>query len=74
MKFYKWTVEIEVEVSWIADGFDLTNERAHDMLVHSLPYAYNYELKAKVLSKPPDKAIAKEQGYKSVATWKKSNN
>lgn len=72
-KFYKWTVQIQVDASWVADGFNMTNERAHNMLTKELPYAYNHELKAKVLSKPKDSAIAKEQGYKTIAAWKKSN-
>lgn len=61
-KFFKWVVEIEVEESWVADGFDMTDERAHDMLAHTLPYAYNYELKAKVISAPEAAEIRKAQG------------
>lgn len=72
MQTYKWTVEFEVSSTWVEDGFNLTNERALNMLACSLPFAYNTEIKAKVLTKPTDSAIAKEQGYRSVAAWKKA--
>lgn len=62
-KFFKWVIEIEVEKSWVADGFDMDNERAHAMLATTLPYAYNTELKARVIKRPDPKAIRKAQGY-----------
>ena len=62
-KFYKWTVEFQVAASWVADGFDLTNDRAKQMIEESLPYAYGAESRARVLSAPDAKAIRKEQGY-----------
>ena len=62
-KFYKWTVEVQVAASWVADGFNLTNERAHDMLAYDLCGARNTEIKATVIKAPCAKAIAKEQGY-----------
>lgn len=63
-KFYKWTVEFSVDASWVADGFDLTDERALDMLANDLSYAdAGQELKAKVIKSPSAKAIRKEQGY-----------
>lgn len=71
-KFYKWIVEIQVAACWVADGFELTAERADNMLANDLSYAYSHELKAKVLSKPSDSAIAKEQGYNTVAAFRKS--
>lgn len=65
-KFYKWTVEIEVAAEWVADGFDLTDERAHSMVAHDLRYADGSEIRCKVISKPPDAEIAEEQGYDHV--------
>ncbi len=63
-KRYKWTVEFEVDASWVADGFDLTNDRALDMLAHDLSYAYiGTELSAKVIKAPKREAIRKEQSY-----------
>lgn len=63
MKTYKWTVEFEVDSSWVADGFDLTDERAHDMLAYEIQGAYSHEIKAKVVKAPSRTAIRKEQGY-----------
>lgn len=62
-KFY-WTVEFGVDKTWVADGFDLTNERAMQMLTNDLSYAYGHELSAQVLNSPDLDRIAKEQGYK----------
>ena len=70
MKKLKWIVELSVDQSWIADGFNLTKERAHSMLAHDLCYAYDYELKAKIISAPSDKEIAKLQGFKSIKAMK----
>ena len=62
-KKFKWVVEFEVDESWVADGFDLTNDRAHDMLCSTLPYAYGFELKARVLKAPELAHIMRKQGY-----------
>lgn len=70
-QWYKWTVEIQVHKTWVEDGFELTNERAHSMLARTLPYANNAELKAKVISSPDPDAIAREQGYKDAADRKR---
>lgn len=64
MKF-KWTVEFEVDESWVADGFDLTDERALDMLSGDLTFAHiDSELGAKVIKAPDAKAIRQIQGYR----------
>ena len=63
MKQFKWTVEFSVSETWVADGFDLTQERALDMLENDLTYAYGHELGARILKKPNIKAIRKAQGY-----------
>lgn len=60
---FKWVVELEVDESWVADGFDLDDERAHAMLCREIPYAYSWELKAKVLKTPSREAILRKQGY-----------
>ena len=39
MKF-KWKVEFEVDETWVADGFEMTEERAKLMIENSLPYSY----------------------------------
>lgn len=60
---FKWVVEFEVSGTWVADGFNLTDERAKDMLAHDLQYAYGCELKAKVIKAPEPLDIAYAQGY-----------
>jgi len=53
MKTYKWAVEIGVTENWVDDGFDMTDDSAHQMLSAFVPYAYGHELEARVL-KPLD--------------------
>ena len=58
-----WTVKLSVAESWVADGFDLTNERALSMLAHDLQFAnIGTELSAKVIKAPNKKRIEKLQG------------
>ncbi len=59
----KWTVELSVDESWVADGFDLTEERAGEMLAGALPYAYNHELDARIIKAPDALRVAQLQGY-----------
>ena len=60
-----WTVELSVSDNWVADGFELTDERALDMLASDLTFAYKgTELQAKVIKAPSKEQIAKLQGYK----------
>lgn len=53
-----WTVEFSVDPSWVADGFDLDDERAHLMIQHDLGYAYPSETSAKVVKAPSADLIA----------------
>ena len=62
----KWTVEFTVDSSWVADGFDLTDDRAKEMLNNDLRYAYGHELGAKVVKYPPAIKVARLQGYKDA--------
>jgi hypothetical protein len=66
--FFRWTVEIEVHETWVEDGFELTDERAHAMLCNELGYAYGHELKARVLTAPKKSEIQKAQGYTDERT------
>ncbi len=63
-KTYKWTVEIEVDPLWVADGFDLTTDRLQDMLMNELRHATSSEISGAVLKAPDPKQIRAEQGYK----------
>lgn len=60
---FTWTVEFTVTENWVADGFNLTDERAHSIICNALPYAFGHELQAKVLTAPDSKAIRRVQGY-----------
>jgi hypothetical protein len=61
-KFYRWIVEFGVNAVWVADGFDLDDERAMDMLQHHLGYAREDELRAKVHFAPNPVDVRLEQG------------
>jgi hypothetical protein len=63
MAKFCWVVAIEVDESWVADGFELTDERAHQMVGQALPYAYENEFSAKVLRGPDRRDIDAAQGY-----------
>jgi hypothetical protein len=60
---YKWVVEFEVTELWVADGFNITQGRAIDMIANALPYASGAEFSAKVIKSSTEQAIKKAQGY-----------
>jgi hypothetical protein len=70
-KFFKWTVEIEVVDTWVEDGFDLTDDKMHSIIADRLSHAYGHEIRCKVVARPPDEAVAKVQGYKTVEEYLK---
>lgn len=63
MKPYKWVVEIDVAPIWVADGFDLTNDRLRRMLARELPHARGDEIVGSVLASPDPQQIRCEQGH-----------
>ncbi len=69
--FFYWVLKIGIQKMWVADGVDFTDKRAHAMLTSHFSHLYGHEVTAEVLSKPPDKAVAKEMGYESVAEYNK---
>lgn len=67
-KFYTWTVKFRIHNTWIADGFDLTPDRAFDMLARALPHArMGSELFAEVVASPDPDEVAREMGYRDAA-------
>jgi hypothetical protein len=70
MKFFKWTIEIQVAEMWVVDGFALDDYSAVEMLAHALPYAYGHELKACVLTRPNDHEVAAAQGFRVVTAFR----
>ena len=61
---YVYTVRLTVAPDWIADGFDLTDEQALEMLANRLPFAHGHELTAKVIDSPNATDVARLQGGK----------
>lgn len=63
MKTFKWVVEIEVDETWVADGYEATADRVKEAILgHSLGFAYENEIKVRQISKPSDKSIRIAQG------------
>lgn len=71
MNKFKWTVEFAIDESWVADGFELTEGRAKDMIEEQLPYAYGFETSVKIIKTPPLKDIWNAQGYASEEAYRK---
>lgn len=64
IKPYTWIVRFDVAPEWVADGFNLTDERALLLLANDLRHAdSSCELAARVLAAPAALRIAREQGY-----------
>ena len=63
MKKFKWVVEFEVTEKWVADGFQIDQRRAFNMIEGVLPFASGGEFKATVIKSPDAKLIRKTQGY-----------
>jgi hypothetical protein len=63
MKTFKWVVEFEVTENWVADGFQIDQRRAFNMIEGVLPFASGAEFKATVIKSPDAKLIRKTQGY-----------
>ncbi len=63
----KWTVEIEVDDSWVADGYEVTPDRLAESVMRDIGYAYPNEVSVKVLKAPAPDKVAKVQGYRDDA-------
>jgi hypothetical protein len=63
MKRFKWVVEFEVTENWVADGFNIDQRRAFNMIESALPFASGAEFKATVIKAPDAKLIRTTQGY-----------
>lgn len=63
-KPFAWIVRFDVAPEWVADGFNLSDERALTMLGRTLGMAcMSTELAARVLAAPSALRIVREQGY-----------
>ena len=63
MKKFTWIVEFTIDPSWVADGFELTEERAKEMIENELPHSYFHETSVRIIKAPREDLIKKEQGY-----------
>lgn len=63
----KWLVEFSVDPCWVADGFDLKQEKALSMLRDALPHARADEIAARIVQTPTIAEIDKVQGF---AQWR----
>lgn len=59
---FSWIVKFTVSGTWVADGFNLTSERACEMIASELSCSREGETNAEILASPPKDAIAKIQG------------
>ncbi len=63
-KPFTWLVRFDIAPEWVGDGFNLTDERALEMLGRDLDGAcMSTELAARVISAPSALRIVREQGY-----------
>jgi hypothetical protein len=61
-RFYKWVLELEVNETWIADGFNMTEKRWKDWAADGLSRLNANEFRARVVHAPSPESIAKAQG------------
>ena len=56
-----WTVEISIDRSWIADGFNLVEEKLQEEVNDLLPYATPEECQVKIIKAPNPEVIKRLQ-------------
>ena len=64
-QWFKWTCEIQVNGTWVADGFELTQERLKEMIEREIGYANSCETKARILTSPDTARIRLCQGLET---------
>lgn len=64
-KKVKWTIQVEVDEVWVADGFDFNQDCCQKVADNLIDYAYPEEVSVKVIKAPPTAKIRKIQGYDS---------
>jgi len=61
---FSWTVEITVDESWVADGFDPTADDFKAAILKTmLRDAYEHEVAARIVIRPQQRDIDAAQGY-----------
>ncbi len=65
---YRWTLEIELDPTLVADGADLSDPRQLERLLErAYPHAYAYERSVRMIAEPDPEVVAREMGYASAA-------
>lgn len=65
-----WMLAVGFTPEWVADGVDFTDDDLRDKLQHVFPHMRGDEIGSKVLGRPADELVAKEQGYKTVRGYR----
>jgi hypothetical protein len=60
---FEWTVTVKVDPKWVADGFNLTEERLNDLLQNALDFASSEEVQGTVITWPDSKRIERVQTH-----------
>lgn len=60
-KYFEWTVKFRISELWVGDGFDLTADRAHQIMWDHLRFAEEHEIEAEIVSAPDYKEIRAAQ-------------
>jgi len=63
MQRFRWTIEIEMDESWVADGFDLGAWEPDVLAGRIMPYATEEEMTVRIVKAPSPASIRKAQGY-----------
>lgn len=63
----KWTIEIEVDETWVADGFNPNDGWVQDMMMDRLSWANGSEVGGRIVKAPDQEKVAHLQGYESAA-------
>jgi hypothetical protein len=67
---FTWTCEIEIDETWVADGFNLTHDRLDGILRAALPLARGGDIRVRIITAPDADEIRDAQGFKTAsAAW-----
>lgn len=64
--YFWWLIAVGFAPNLIADGVDFTDRRAQRIFERTFPFARGSEIKAKIIGRPDDAVIAREQGYENA--------
>lgn len=66
-RWFKWVAEIEVHETWVADGFELTQDRLKSMLESELGFSTSNETRCRITRSPGAAVIRDAQGYPAAS-------